>query len=43
MRMGKKAGIALTVGVLEGSITPRAEMEKVADVVIDSLAELRPL
>ncbi len=43
MTMGKKAGIALTVGVLEGSITPRTEMEKVADVVIDSLAELRPL
>lgn len=43
MRMGKKAGIALTVGILEGSITPRAQMEKVADVVIDSLVELRPL
>jgi phosphoglycolate phosphatase len=35
MTMGKKAGIALTVGVLEGGITPR-------DVVIDSLSEIRP-
>ena len=41
MAMGRKAGIALTVGVLEGGITPRAEMEMVADVVIDSLAEIR--
>lgn len=43
MAMGKKAGIALTVGILEGGITPRAEMEKVADVVIDSLSEIHPL
>jgi phosphoglycolate phosphatase-like HAD superfamily hydrolase len=43
MTMGKEAGIALTVGVLEGGITPRAEMEKAADVVIDSLSEIRPL
>jgi len=43
MAMGKEAGIALTVGVLEGGITSRAEMEKVADVVIDSLSEIRPL
>jgi phosphoglycolate phosphatase len=40
MTMGKKAGLALTVGILEGGITPRAEMEKAADVVIDSLAEI---
>jgi phosphoglycolate phosphatase len=43
MTMGKNAGIALTVGVLEGGITPRAEMEKVADVVIDSLSEIQTL
>ena len=43
MAMGKKAGIALTVGVLEGGITPRAAMEKVADVVIDSLSEIHTL
>jgi phosphoglycolate phosphatase len=43
MIMGRKAGISLTVGVLEGGITPRTEMEKVADVVIDSLLEIRPL
>ncbi len=42
MTMGKKAGIALTVGIIEGGITPRVEMEKVADVVIDSLSEIRP-
>ncbi len=43
MTMGKRAGIALTVGVLEGGITPRTEMEKVADVVIDSLSEIQTL
>jgi len=43
MAMGRRAGIAFTVGVLEGGITPRAEMERVADVVIDSLPEIRPL
>ncbi|MFQ5840980.1 MAG: HAD family hydrolase [Thermodesulfobacteriota bacterium] len=43
MTMGKKAGIALTVGVLEGGITPRAKMEEVADVVIDSLSEIHAL
>lgn len=43
MTMGKKAGTALTVGVLEGGITPRAAMEKVADVVIDSLLEIHTL
>lgn len=43
MTMGKKAGVALTVAVLEGGITPRAEMEEVADVVIDSLSEIHAL
>jgi phosphoglycolate phosphatase len=43
MTMGKRAGIALTVGVLEGGITPRTEMEKVADVVIGSLSEIQTL
>ena len=43
MTMGKKAGIALTVGVLEGGITRRTQMEKVADVVIDSLSEIQAL
>jgi len=43
MTMGKKAGIALTVGVLEGGITPRAALEEVADVVIDSLSEIHTL
>jgi phosphoglycolate phosphatase-like HAD superfamily hydrolase len=43
MTMGKMAGIALTVGLLEGDITPRVEMEKVADVVIDSLSDIQAL
>jgi phosphoglycolate phosphatase len=43
MTMGKKAGIGLTVGVLEGGITPRTALEKVADVVIDSLSEIHTL
>lgn len=43
MAMGKEAGIALTVCVLEGGITTRGQMEEVADVVIDSLSEIRPL
>lgn len=43
MTMGKMAGIALTVGLLEGGITPRVEMEKVADVVIDSLSDIQAL
>ncbi len=43
MTMGKKAGVALTVGVLEGGITSRTEMEKVGDIVIDSLSEIQTL
>ena len=41
MLMGKKAGVALTVGILEGGVTPREELEKVADIVIDSIRELK--
>lgn len=41
MMMGKKAGLALTVGILEGGVTPREELEKVADLVIDSIRELK--
>lgn len=40
MLMGKKAGIALTVGVIEGGVTPREELEKVADMVVESIQEL---
>ncbi len=41
MLMGKKAGVALTVGILEGGVTPREELERVADIVIDSIRELK--
>ena len=41
MKMGKSAGLALTVGVIEGGVTPREELEKVADLVVDSIRELQ--
>lgn len=41
MMMGKRAGVALTIGILEGGVTPREELEKVADVVVDSIRELK--
>jgi phosphoglycolate phosphatase-like HAD superfamily hydrolase len=40
MVTGKKAGVALTIGILEGGITPREELEKVADVVLDSIRDV---
>jgi phosphoglycolate phosphatase len=40
MMAGKKAGVALTVGILEGGVTPREELEKVADLVVDSIRDL---
>ena len=40
MIAGKNAGVALTIGVVEGGITPREELEKVADVVFDSIRDL---
>ncbi len=40
MMAGKRAGVALTVGVLEGGVTPREELEKVADLVVDSIHDL---
>jgi phosphoglycolate phosphatase len=40
MMMGRGAGVALTVGILEGGVTPRVELEKVADLVIDSIRDL---
>jgi phosphoglycolate phosphatase len=40
MMTGKRAGVALTVGILEGGVTPREELEKVADIVVDSVREL---
>lgn len=41
MMMGKRAGVALTVGILEGGVTPREELEKVADLVVNSIRDLK--
>jgi len=41
MMMGKRAGVALTVGILEGGVTPKEELEKVADLVVDSIQDLK--
>jgi phosphoglycolate phosphatase len=40
MKMGKNAKVKATIGVLTG-ITPRDILEKVADVVVDSVAKIR--
>jgi len=40
MMMGKRAGVALTIAILEGGVIPREELEKVADVVVNSIQEL---
>ena len=40
MMTGKRAGVALTIGILEGGVTPREELEKVADLVVNSIREL---
>jgi phosphoglycolate phosphatase len=41
MKMGKRAGLALTIGAVEGGVTPREELEKVADIVVDSIRDLK--
>ena len=41
MMMGKRAGVALTIGVLEGGVTPREQLEKVADLVVNSIHDLK--
>jgi len=41
MMTGKRAGVALTVGILEGGVTPREELETVADIVVDSIRDLK--
>jgi len=41
MMTGKRAGVALTVGILEGGVTPREELEKVADLVVNSIQDLK--
>lgn len=40
MMMGKRAGVALTIGLLEGGVTPREELEKASDIVVESIREL---
>jgi len=40
MIMGKRAGVTLTVGIVEGGVTPREELEKVADLVVPSVRDL---
>jgi len=41
MMMGKRAGVALTIGILEGGVTPKEKLEKVADLVVDSTRDLK--
>jgi len=41
MMMGKRAGVGLTIGILEGGVTPREELERVADLVVDSIRDLK--
>ena len=41
MVMGKRASVALTIGIVEGGVTPREELEKMADIVFDSLRDMR--
>jgi len=41
MMTGRRAGVALTVGILEGGVTPREELEKVADLVVNSIRDLK--
>ena len=41
MKMGKGAGLGLTVGVVEGGVTPKEELEKVADIVVESIRDLK--
>ena len=41
MMAGKRAGVALTIGILEGGVTPREELEKVADLVANSIRDLK--
>jgi phosphoglycolate phosphatase len=40
MIMGKRAGVVLTIGIVEGGVTPSEELVKVADLVVNSMREL---
>jgi phosphoglycolate phosphatase len=41
MKMGKAAGLASTIGIVEGGVTSREELERVADIVMDSIRDLK--
>jgi phosphoglycolate phosphatase len=41
MMAGKRAGVALTVGILEGGVTPREDLEEAADLVVNSIRDLK--
>jgi phosphoglycolate phosphatase len=41
MMMGRRAGVALTIGILEGGVTPKDELEKTADLVVPSILDLK--
>jgi phosphoglycolate phosphatase len=41
LRMGRAAGVARTIGVLTG-VGDRATLEPLADIVVDSIADLAP-
>jgi phosphoglycolate phosphatase len=41
MMMGKRAGVGLAIGILEGGVTPGEELEKVADLVVHSILDLK--
>ena len=40
MKMGKRAGLAAMIGVVEGGVTPREELERAADLVVNSIRDL---
>jgi phosphoglycolate phosphatase len=41
MEMGRLSGAGLVVGTVEGGVTPREDLEKLADVVLDSVRDIR--
>lgn len=42
MIMGRKAGVGLVVGVIEGGVARRDDLTPIADVVINSISEIKP-
>ena len=41
MEMGRRASVGLVVGVLEGEVATREDLEKDADLVIDSVRDIK--